>query len=356
MSSSPSGRESAEPRVLVVGAGAVGQSYGHCLARGGAELTFLVKPKHAAEAARGFSVYPLNRPAARRGEPQRLAGFGVLTSPEEVAARAAQAPWDAVWLCVSATALRGPWLGPLLAATGDATVVLLTPGLEDREHVLGAMEEAAVPRARAAARLVQGVITLLAFHAPLEGEAAGADALGARAPGIAYWFPPRAKLPLAGESARVGALVAALRRGGCRARRDPGAARAGAMASALMMPYLAALEAAGWRFAAVRRSPDLVTAGRAGREALAVVAAETGARAPWSARLARPWVVRLVSRLANLFIPFDIEVFLRVHFTKVGDQTRFMLGRYAALASARGLPHAHLDALRARMDGLPPDA
>jgi len=331
----------------------VGQSYGHCLARGGAALSFLVKPKYAAEARRGFPVYPLNERSARRGEPQRLEGFGVLTSAKEVATRAAEAPWDAVWLCVSATALRGPWLGPLLRATGDATVVLLTPGLEDRAHVLAAMEEGGSPPALAEARLVQGVITLIAFHAPLGGEVAAAGALGARVPGTAYWFPPGGRLPLAGDPARVAPLVEALARGGCRARLDPSAARSGALASALMMPYLAALEAAGWEFAAVRRSPSLVTAWRAGGEALAVVAAETGASVPWSARLARPWIVRLVSRLAPLVFPFDIETFLRVHFTKVGDQTRFMLGRYASLAAQRGLPHEHLDAVLA---GLPPHA
>ncbi len=347
----------APPRVLVVGAGAVGQAYGHCLARGGAALTFLVKPKHAAAARGGFSVYPLNQRAARRGEPQRLEGFEVLTSAQEVAARGAAAPWDAVWLCVSATALRGDWLGPVLEATGDATVVLLTPGLEDRRYVLDVLEASASAGGgaggRAEARLVQGVITLMAFHAPLGDEGEGEDTLGARAPGIAYWLPPGAKLPLAGEAVRVAALVRALGRGGCRARLDPEAARSGALASAVMMPYLAALELAGWRFDAVRRSPELVRAWRAGREAAAVVAAETGAKPGWPARLLRPWSVRLLSRLAPLLFPFDIERFLCVHFTKVGDQTRFMLGRYAALAAQRRLPHAHLDALAA---ALPPAA
>ena len=64
-------------KVLVVGAGAVGQVYGHALARGGARVTFLVKPKHVEEARRGFVLYELNRGRA----PIRWSDFAVVTEP-----------------------------------------------------------------------------------------------------------------------------------------------------------------------------------------------------------------------------------------------------------------------------------
>ena len=40
-------------RVLLVGAGAVGQVYGYHLQKGGAQVAFFVRPKHRAEAEGG---------------------------------------------------------------------------------------------------------------------------------------------------------------------------------------------------------------------------------------------------------------------------------------------------------------
>ena len=45
------------PRVLLVGAGAVGQVYGKYLQAAGCEISFLVKEKYADEARRGFTLY-----------------------------------------------------------------------------------------------------------------------------------------------------------------------------------------------------------------------------------------------------------------------------------------------------------
>ncbi len=53
------GVEGRENRVLVVGAGAVGQVYGLYLRRGGARVSFLVKPAHAAWCQRGFALHRL---------------------------------------------------------------------------------------------------------------------------------------------------------------------------------------------------------------------------------------------------------------------------------------------------------
>ena len=56
-------------KVLVVGAGAVGQVYGWHLKRGGVDLTFYVKEKYRAEVEAGLTVYPLNegQKTARQG-------------------------------------------------------------------------------------------------------------------------------------------------------------------------------------------------------------------------------------------------------------------------------------------------
>lgn len=138
-------------KILVVGAGSVGQVYARHFQRGGAEVAFLVKEKHAAEARRGFTMYPL-RESGRA--PVRFEGFDVLTALDG-------SKWDAIVLCVSSPAIRGKWLDELAAGSGDATIVMLQPGLTDHAYVAERV---------GAGRLVSGLIGFMAYAAPLPGE------------------------------------------------------------------------------------------------------------------------------------------------------------------------------------------
>jgi ketopantoate reductase len=318
-------------RALVVGAGAVGQVYGLHLARGGAEVAFLVKPRYAAAAREGFTLYALND---RRGRttPVRFGGYEVLTGDDEVA----RSRWDQVYVTVSSTALRGPWLPGLAAAAGDATVVSLQPGIEDREVLL-----AHVP----AERLVSGVIVLIAYAAPLPGETRFPE------PGIAYWFPPLAAAPLSGPRERLRAVVAALRAGGMAAKEHPDVPRSVGFPSAIMMPYLLALEAAGWKLGRIGERAG--EAGLAARQAIDVVARKHGRRPPLIGLATRPLVVRAGLWLGTKIIPLDLETYLREHFTKVGDQTRLMVSQYIDAAKQTGLPAAALEGLRDAVGALP---
>jgi hypothetical protein len=163
-------------RALIVGAGAIGQVYGRHLQAGGAQVGFLVKPAHADEARSGFTLYPLNRRASRRAQPERLTGFEVLTDAAAVAGQR----WDQVYLAVSSPALRaGDWFARLVPAIGPATLVLLQPGPVDRAFVL---------RALPPGQIVDGAITAVSYRAPLPGEVFPR-------PGVAYWFPPLARCP-----------------------------------------------------------------------------------------------------------------------------------------------------------------
>jgi ketopantoate reductase len=309
----------ARVRVLVVGAGAVGQVYGYHLARGGAEVAFLIKPAHAAELAAPLTLYPLNRPRRRRAEPVSFAGFGVLTDPAAVA----RERWDQVYLTVSSPALRaGDWFDRLAPALGAATLVLLQPGPDDRRFVAQRLP---------AEQIVQGVITLVGYRAPLPGETRFPR------PGVAYWFPPLSPSLMSG--ARREPVLAALRAGGLPARRYRDIAAVAAFPTALLMPLLAALEQAGWSFRALREPARLALATRAAGEALAVMAHQGGRRVPWPLRLLnRPLVVRLALALAPRVMPLDTEAYLRVHFTKVGDQTRDFLRTYLTVGRGAGLP------------------
>lgn len=317
------------PRVLVVGAGSVGQVYARHYQLGGAAVTFFVREKYKAEVARGFDMYPLNKRSARRGESVRFDGFEVVTRADEVAARC----FDQLMITVASPALRGPWLGELVAAAGDATIVALQPGLDDRALVLaaGAAED----------RLVQGLISLISYHAPLPGETRFAT------PGMAYWFPPMGPSPFSGPPARRDAVIATLKRGGLPAKKHKDVAKTAGFPTAVMMPYLVALELGEWTVRGAVRAGTLDLGARGAREAIAIVRAHLGTPPSGIGLLARPRVLRTGLWFARPLIPLPLETYLKEHFTKVGEQTAEFLDGYIVKGKAADLPTAALEQLAA---------
>jgi ketopantoate reductase len=312
------------PRVLLVGAGAVGQVFAKYLQAAGCEVAFLVKEAHAAEARAGFTLQAF-RGLSRTPHPAPLEGVEVLVSLEDVASRS----WEQVWLCVSSTALRaGDWVQALAQATPGATWVTLQPAIEDRAWLLQH-----VP----AERLVSGVIPFLSFAAPLRPGDVPAS-------GTAYWFPPLARGLFSGPSGPLEAVTRTLRAGGYPAARHRDVARAVNVPSAVLTVFVAGLEAAGWRFGQLLERGHLARTHEAAREAVRIAAAHTGTRAGAPLLLLRRTLFRLLPLGARL-VPFDLEAYLRVHFTKVHAQTRLMLEEYVALGRRKGLPVAQLESL-----------
>jgi hypothetical protein len=297
-------------RVLVVGDGPLGQVFGLWLTEGGASVTYLVKPGRDGWEER--TLYRLRR--VGRPVPRRL-------RPAQVVTELDGGSWDMVWLCVSSIALRGPWLRELAEKAGDATIVSVGQDVHDRA-VLGEVWPSG--------RIVQVAPAVLAYAAPLAGEVP--------APGVAYWTPPGAANGVSGE--RAASVVAALRGTRSRVARRPGAGEA---AAARMMPYIAALEAAGWSLPELRAGLGLPTAAAA--EAVRIV----GGRTPALMRPAAGLVLRLLPWLA----PFDLPRYLEAHFTKVAAQTRLMLDGWIAEGTSSELPVTRLrelrDALSAKM-------
>lgn len=316
--------------VLIVGAGAVGQVYARHLKDGGARVAFLVKPRHEDEARGGFTLCHVR--SKKRRETTRLVADEVLTSPEAVAKGA----WDQVWLTIPTDALTDDFLDGLLPAIGDATVVVLTPGM-DVPRIFGAR----VP----AERVVLGLIGMLAWHAPLPGEPA-------EPVGTAYLFPPFS--PSAFGGPRAPAVVKALRLGDCPAAVNHDIGVSQSFATGLMMPSIAALEAAGWSIAAMRRGPMIEHAARGAREAMAVVGAHLGRRPPFVRALIRAPIMSLVWWVAPWVLPVPLEAYIQRHFTKVGPQTRLLIADYAREAQEKGLPCASLSELSRSIAELPP--
>jgi 2-dehydropantoate 2-reductase len=313
--------------VLIVGAGAVGQVYGLHLSRGGAHVRYFVRERHAEECRRGFAFYPLNRRKPRR-EPVRtaVAASDILTGLDEVQA----VTWDQVYLCMASHALRGRWLGELAARIGAATVVSLQPGADDRAVVLES-----VPFDR----VVSGMITLISYPAPLDGETVPE-------PGMAYWFPPLAPAPFSGPEERTRAVVAALRAGGLPCKRDKDVPAKVTAPTGLLMALLTALEASGWSFRELARGPHLARARLASAETFAILEHASGARTPLVVRLlSRPFWIRRGLALARWAMPLDAEAYFRAHFTKVREQTRMFMRAYIDQGTKLGLSTTALSEL-----------
>lgn len=307
-------------KALIVGAGAVGQVFGYHLALGGMDVTFLVKPKYVEECKRGFTMYKLPKLA-----PLKWNAAGVVSEPVGT--------WDQVYLTVSGPALRsGTWLAELAKATGDATIVVLQPGLEDRTTVAAHTGEA---------RIVDGTINFLSYHAPLPGETRFAE------PGMAYWFFP-GKAPFSGPQARE--VVLSLRAGKLPAKEVADVTKSSPFPGAVLGSFIAALEASQWSFAALRKDGNAKLGARAAREAMKVVEHERGVRAPLGPRLvARGLTFRALSRIAPKITPVDLETYLRVHFTKVADQMHENIARFVTLGRAGGVEVGALEELQKRL-------
>ncbi len=322
------GRRTPPPaRLLLVGAGAVGTVYGYHLARGGAQVAYLVRPPRVESTQAGLVLYEM------RGKRRRLRRFFRPAAVHGSVAEAAAAGYDQLWLCLSTAALDKALAAdlPELLGSHAGVVVTLQPGLHVPER-LGAYVSAD--------RLVDGGISMVAYQAPLvAGEVPE--------PGIAYDLPFPS--PFSGRSAA--SVVSLLKAGGCPAAVRPNTRAMMAYGTATLNPLIAALEGAGWKLAALRSGRWAELAAAACAQARAITEAQVGVAPPAGLRLVRPSTIRLATRVMPRLVPFELEIYLRYHFTKVGDQTRMLMRRFVTDGEALGLEVGALRALAAEAFG-----
>ncbi len=311
-------------RALLVGAGSVGQVYGWHLQKAGVEVHFYVKEKYADEARSGFVLYP---PGSKT--PQKFVPNGVVTS----AAEAGATTWDQVWLCISSPALGGDWFPALAAATGGATWISLLPGIRDRERV-----SAVIPKER----IVWGLISFSAWHAPLGNEPLPE-------PGMAWWFPPMSPSLFEGPEAEVTKVVVPLKKGGCAAAKGDVAAM-NARGSAILGSVVGAMECGGWTFAGLREPRWAQLGARCIDQALTISCAHAGISKGPAAFAASPTAIRFATRAVRFVTPMDFELFLKAHFSKVGDQTLMGIEELANEGKRRNLPVDALVELKTELE------
>lgn len=310
-------------KVLVVGAGAVGQIYGHYYAEGGCEVTFFVRPRHIEELSRGLAIFNLNKK-----QKSEFKNFKVITDLPALK----DIQWDIVVLTVPSDALFTPWLQEFTSSINKtATLLTLQPNLNDREEIAKFYPKEMT---------VTGVITLVAFPTPL----------GNKWPlekGMAVWFPPMGKAPFDGKPDEVKKVIAPLIKAGFPATaksilENPSMV---AFGSTFLGVFIRNLEMQNWKLSAFNNSEasDLMT--KSMKEAFAVVSKRHGLSLPAYSHLLSKTFYKSSIAFAKFMMPFDLETYLEFHFTKVGPQMRMNLENLQRDARSLGMPTPHLDRL-----------
>lgn len=304
-------------KVLIVGAGAVGQAYALHLKNAGAEVYFYVKEKYR-EAYNGpLPYYFLNKNQSRH-KPEYFSVNGVLTNYDQVS----NIKWDQIYLCMSSTGLRGEWLKQFSLVVRDATIIVLQPGIEDRGYVLNFFPET---------QIVMGMISLISYFAPLPGEVVPVE-------GLAYWLPPMSPGLYSGEDIRVKAVVDLLNAGGQPSKQVESVIDAVTVPAAALLTLVLALEKADWSFEKMKSGDYLKDACDATLEVVRIGCRKQQIAEPMSMKFVRPMFVRMIMNLAPKILPLDIETYLKVHFTKINDQTRLHMQDFLRAGNELGLP------------------
>lgn len=381
---------SAAPRVLVVGCGAVGSVVGFHLARGGAQVAFLVREDRA-ERLDGLRLERLGLCTCSKGRAAIIkqvewVGFDVFTNVTDCCGpvrlrsdspNTQAKPFDVVVMAISAASTRAaaPALKQLVEGLGkNCAVVRVVSELgEDHffENTLSVHHTT----------LIDLGIGFMSYVLPLEN-------CGRSAVGETFAYSITSSMLLSSISSTSGdetgnsmipRLAECFNHGELPCRRVPSVGAALAVPSAALLGLVVNLEHSGWKFAALR--DDAARQGQLSRslgEALDIVTSDNeGQRRRHNqgycrcrSRLIRMLLTsRCILRLAlwfvtcthcsfltrNLIFPFDVERFLSQHFSKLGvaAQTRVFLGAYIAAGQERKLPVDGLRNLAAALPKLP---
>lgn len=313
-------------RILIVGAGAIGVVFAHHLQRAGAEVSFLVKPRYAADAEEGYTLHRYGVVGTRTQSHVRPAN--VLVDP----ARARPLHFDQVWLCVSSTAVHDDQLLTVLAhACPDAVWVSFQPGVDDPSYLAARLPHD---------RLVHGMVNFVAYQSPLAGEELWPE-------GFACYVPPMSFVSLVGPQPHVTTVTDLLNAGGLRAGIRPDTHHTMRYGSAVLVPFVVALECSAWSLSNLRRNRPLL-------DILTVAIGDVhdglergmGGAPGIFAWAQRRMLWAIVLRVAPVLAPFPLETYLKHHFSKVRDQSEQMVDDLVQLCRDNAMVPRALEALR----------
>eukprot|EP01134_Creolimax_fragrantissima_P007163 CFRG7163T1 len=301
------------PSFLIVGAGCVGAVLGHHLTKGGAKVTFMVKPSQVSSFDPNVYPFRMKKVSVFRtsSDVETFNAYTLVDSAKEAAKEVkANGLYDAIVITLSSSAIRannGDWcrrIGGLAKS-----IVCISPGPDDHRYL----------SERIGSELVcNGAILFAAYPTPLYAPVRT---------NIEYTTVGLA-LVIHGPYNATQMLSESLDKGGlcCKGTNYLGSPHYG---SSLMMPLLAALELNSWSFkGTLFRLDTLILAARSCVEGFELYSGLPS----MMFFLLYPFVCTVVLVMYCMLLlfgpilaPFDLEKMFKYHFTKCRDQTILLL-------------------------------
>jgi ketopantoate reductase len=311
--------------ILIIGAGAVGLVYGKHFTDGGHSVTFYVKEKYRAEMENGSVLYHMNKDKSLK-KPIHFSKYQLATTYADLAKK----NWDQIYLCISSTAIHAFNFAEMKAhLSGSPTIVMLSSGATDLILLTRVFE---------AEQIVQGMITLISYQAPLVTE-------NIDIPGIAYWFPPMMPMPISGSLKRRDEVIQTFKSGKINAKASKNVFNDALFPSAFLPTFLIALEYKGWKFDALKKDQTLLKELQITlNEVFTALEKKYNVKRPALIGLiGSPIIVKLLLSLAPKVMPMDIETYLEYHFLKVKSQTKLYINNFLKVAQELNTPHQMLE-------------
>ena len=309
-------------KVLIVGCGAVGQVWGLFLQKAGVELGLYDRPEVAEKLSQalehgGLPLFQVTYTHRRDPIAHRLAGYRVIADVEQ-ARRFAP---DQIWFTIPSPSYYTEWFREFLRKVPSERVVCFIPEGGRAEFIPEGSGD----------RLVFGGTAFMAWQG-------GPDAGGGRPEGINFWRPPMG-IPLAGTEAACREVGQILKKAGFGFTAGKADSRAQAATTAAMTAFVAGLELSGWSLREFRNSPWLKRSAGACREA--VLGQLPGAGAFQRALLGVTVLsvaFHFVAIILPLLIPFELEKYLKYHYTKTREQSIGLLELFIKDGERRNMP------------------
>lgn len=305
--------------ILIIGAGSVGLVFGYYLAKAGFSVTFYIKEKYKSELDKGTFLYNLRKDKKLKS-PIHFKEFSTITSFGEVGSK----DWSQIYFCVSSTALHAFDFTSFNAnINGNPSIIKLQPGIEDLELLQNKYPKE---------RIIEGMISLISYPCPLPTEKVSQA-------GTAFWFPPLSPIPFSGDKKRKAEIINTFKTAGISASSTKDVFMDALFPSAFLSGLVSSLELADWKFSKLKNSKDLLNGFKElNNEIFEVLEQQYSIKTPIVMRLInRGWVFKLLIALAPRLVPFDLETYLKVHFSKVKDQSIFHLNNYKDAGTKSGI-------------------
>ncbi len=326
-------------KILIVGSGAVGQVFGLALRNAGVELALYdhpetcVKLRQALENG-GLRIYQV--PASKRQAPvpYLLQDYWVLDDLQQCR----KFRPDQVWFTVPSPVYYTGWFREFLQEVPSDRVVCFIPEGGRPEFL---------PRTDSSDRFVCAGTTFMAWQGDLEGDPTQA--------GQVHFFPSPLSIPLVGTRPACQPIKEVLKKAGFRVSISGSGSHMQAAVTAGMTAFVTGLELAGWTLKGFRNSQWHTNSAHAGKEAVLSQVRNAGLIPRLLAgTLSSPIGFYLISLLLPLLFPFDIQKYLKFHYTKTRHQSLALLDLFEQDGLKKRSPVTHLrfliEALRSPVD------